>query len=162
MLLTLRQGYVTEHGVYRLKAMENKAMTENENFRLFLVKQTSLNLERMLPMMNMRMKWQTPQLASRGGKKRKKKKRQSMWICSSCTTMRLNSANNQQQDKRKETGDSGFESAGKRWRTLVSDKRGPLLAFFLPTFYFHTELSLNRTVEVQKLSKFPPIFPACR
>lgn len=48
-------------------------MTENENSRLFLVKQTSLNLERMLPMMNMWMKWPMPQLASKGVKKKKKK-----------------------------------------------------------------------------------------
>lgn len=73
------------------------------------------------------MRWHTKE-------KEEKKKKKSLWICSSCTTMRLNSANNQQ-DKRKETGDGGFESAGKgRLFSFASDKWGPfpVLFFYAP------------------------------
>lgn len=85
------------------------------------------NLKQMLHVMNM-CGWDGIR------KKRKRKKKKSLWICSSCTTMRLNSANNQQ-DKRKETGDGGFESAGKgRLFSFASDKWGPfpVLFFYAP------------------------------
>lgn len=110
--------------------------------------------------MNMWMKWQTPQPASKGGEKKGEKK--SLWICSSCTSMRLNSANNQQERKKGSWWSGIWKRKDGATLSLVSEKRVPLPVLFLQTI---STLSFHYTIELkfENLQKshsfFPFVFP---